>query len=193
MGGARLNLNMTMWVEKGLLGDERCMFLKKMFCAWARDPSLGAHLERLGSFKSDFISPIFKQSHWYSCQHICSVNHKHFRDSIGLYLEIQTPAHKSHLCKCFTRAQCVFYVFFMSVERPHLEWHSLPEPLGEKIQKPFTGSFSITYALFPLRMSLCKNTGEHVSSCLCSPLLLSYSIAGFVIYLYPGCGDLLVR
>lgn len=47
-------------------------------------------------------------------------------DSTGLYLENQTPAHKSHLCKYLTSAQCVFYVFFMSVERPHLEWHSLP-------------------------------------------------------------------
>lgn len=47
-------------------------------------------------------------------------------DSAGLYLENQTSAHKSHLCKYLTSAQCVFYVFFMSVERPHLEWHSLP-------------------------------------------------------------------
>lgn len=143
----------------------------------------------LSSFKSDF----FSQSHWYSYQYIGSINHKHFRDSIALYLEIQTPAHKSHLCKYFTRAQCVFYVFFMSVERPHLEWHSLPDPLGgKKIQKRFTGSFSITYAHFPLRMSLCKNARQHVSSHCCSTLFVKL-FNHWLVYWYPGCGDLLVR
>lgn len=100
------------------------------------EPSFSVHLDS-SVHSNQTSSPNFKQSHWYSWQYIHSVNHKHFRDSIGLYLEIQTPAHKSHLCKCFTRAKCVFYVFFMSVERPHLEWHSLPEQLGKKIQKTF--------------------------------------------------------
>ena len=85
-----------------------CFFLKKCVAA-----SWGSLLQRL-AHSNQTSSTNFRQSHWYSCQYICSINHKHCRDSIGLYLEIQTPAHKSHLCKCFTRAQCVFYVFYLT-------------------------------------------------------------------------------
>lgn len=35
--------------------------------------------------------------------------------------EKRTPAHKSPLCEHLTSAQCVFYVVFMSEERPCLE------------------------------------------------------------------------
>lgn len=62
------------------------------------------------------------------------------------------------------RAQCVFYVFFMSAERPHLEWHLLPEPLAgllrrwrgaEKNREIFYWLISVT---FPLKSANpCKN------------------------------------